>query len=328
MLASSKRWLLAAAGVTGAVTFAATSGAAELAWQGPATCDRSAFVAEQVESLVGRSLAMIEGWKFEISVEPAPDGNWALTLVTRDTTGTLVGKRRFLERSCVAVTDASAVAMAMTIRSAEEDPPVQKPTEATQPAILGPSPSGPSPAERDRLPSPAPAADGGARAAEMAASLGVVAGSGALPNWGFGAALGFSLRIRSLRLRAEGAWFAPTTDRLSTGRSTEFELATGTLFGCFDRPLTPVVVLGCAGYELGRMSGEGRGVTAPHRKSVLWQAARLETGATVAIAPTFRLVTLAGVALPIDRHDFELDGVRVHRGSLGLRAQLGVELSL
>jgi hypothetical protein len=112
------------------------------------------------------------------------------------------------------------------------------------------------------------------------------------------------------------------------GRSTEFEWAAGALFACFERPLTSVAVLGCGGYELGRISGEGRGVTAPRNESVLWQAARFEAGAGVAIVPGFRLLALAGVALPIDRHDFELDGVLVHRSAFGLRAQAGAELSL
>lgn len=327
MRVSSRRWLPSGVSSVGVLLLAASAGAAELDWHGDANCDRSEFVAEQVESLVGRSLADVDGLRFDIRVGPRPDDSWELTLITRDATGAVVGERSFQERSCVAVTDASAVAIAMTIRSAEESPPpasvVQEPEETT-----APPPPTPIAGERDRPATPPAPASNGRTTPRFAASVAAVTDTGALPNPVLGAALGFSLRSGSLRLRAEGAWFAPTTDRLTTGLSTEFELVAGALLVCFERPLGSAAVLGCGGYELGRMSGEGRGVTAPRSESVLWQAARLEAGASWTIATGFRLLTLAGVALPVDRHEFELDGIRVHRSAFGLRAQLGAELSL
>lgn len=327
MRVRSWRWLSSGASSASVLLLLASAEAAELDWHGDSNCDRSEFVAEQVENLVGRPLADVDGLGFEIRVQPRADEIWELTLVTRDATGEVVGERSFEERSCVAVTDASAVAIAMTIRSTDGSPPSVPITQEPSAPIPPPAPA-PLVAERDRAPASRAPASTGRPAPSFAVSLTATTDTGALPNPAIGAALGVSLRAGSLRLRAEGAWFAPTTDRVAAGLSTEFELAAGALLACFERSLGSAAVLGCGGYELGRMSGEGRGVSAPRSESVLWQAARLEAGATWTVSTGFRLLALAGVALPVDRHAFELDGVRVHRSSFGLRAQLGAELSL
>ena len=87
-----------------------------------------------------------------------------------------------------------------------------------------------------------------------------------------------------------------------------------------------------AGIELGRLSGEGVGsaVTSSHPSNTFWSAARAELGLLVPLASSLRFVGRAGVALPMIRREFVLDGPEVvfRPASVSGRVALGLELSL
>lgn len=111
------------------------------------------------------------------------------------------------------------------------------------------------------------------------------------------------------------------------GRSADFNLLSGALLGCVDNAFGTLRAGGCAGFELGSLSGEGQGVSNPHLGSALWEAARLELGGFYPLGHELSLTARVGVAIPFSRPEFVLDGNPVYRPSaLGLRASVGVEL--
>jgi hypothetical protein len=299
--------------------------AAEVSWSGPPSCDNRSYVLGQVESLSGRSLETIEGFSFEVTVK-ATDSTWELVLVTRTTASDTPRERRLRGKSCSEVSDAAAVAITMALGGREE--PEQP--DANQPAAPGESeaPSEPRPPES------APATRANASPSSKTRVEGLLAlhalvdagsvGSAAL---GFDAAAGVALG--QLRAIVELGYLLPNEVDLDAGRGGTFELRSIAALACITKPFGSIAGSGCGGYELGSMSGEGKGVADPHLGSALWQAVRLELGLGVPLAANLRAVLNAGVAVPVARPEFVLDeGEVVHRpAAVAFRARAGLELS-
>jgi hypothetical protein len=324
-----------AASAVVALGVAAPLHAAEIGWNAPADCQRAEAVSGQVERQIGRPLAEVDAPSFQVSITHKGD-TWQLELVTlapARSSRTLEGP------SCVAVTDAAGVAMALAIlasaESAREAPPPGEtspdaasettPPGAAPPAAATPAAPAPAPAESAKLAEPgAPSA--GARLGAVV-GLGATVDSATLPAPVLGLGVDAGLRITPLRVEVQGLAFAPSTLRLVERQSAEFTLLAGALLGCFEAPLPSVVVLGCAGAELGRIAGEGRGVTDPQLGSALWQAARVEGGVELPPAGGLRFTARFGVGIPFNRPDFQLDGNTVHRpAAMTLRSTVGLML--
>lgn len=294
---------------------------AGLGWDGPADCARAPMVALRVEDLTKRPLEAVEHLDFEITV--ARDGvAWNLTLVTR-TSGREPSQRAFTGANCDEVSNAAAVAVAMAIQAAEQPPTAEVTEAAPEPPPPPPAPAAPSPTVRTDI-----------QAVEKRTSphLGGIVGlsalfdTAALPHPTFGASAGGGLRWGSLRGEAAFMIFAPSRAALANGRSGEFNLWGVDVAGCIEPAGALVTVFGCAGVELGQMSGEGRGVSAPELGSALWSAARLEGGAGIDLGAALRVVPRLGVAVPFHRPQFVLAGEPIHRpAALSLRAALGIE---
>lgn len=120
--------------------------ARELTWKGPAACQQSAYVAEQIEALTGRSLVSIEDYDFSVEVAEGPGPTWELVLVTKPRGAAEQSERRFRGTSCSEVSDAAAVAIAMTLRGDAAEP---RPAEPPEPE---PAPS--LPVARQGVPEP------------------------------------------------------------------------------------------------------------------------------------------------------------------------------
>jgi hypothetical protein len=322
---NARRGLAAALGLA-ALAVTARLHAAELGWSAPDACQRADVVRSQVESLIGRSLAEIEAPSFEVTITQKGD-TWSLELVTL---APARSSRTLKGPSCVAVTDAAGVAMALAIRATTETAPDGPPASETQ------AEAAPSPPPPDAAPDAAPVAPpepaepvaqrGDARFGAVV-GLGVTVDAATLPAPVLGLAAHAGLRLASLRLELQGLAFAPSTLELADEQSAEFTLFSGALLGCFAGPLPTLTVLGCAGAELGRLAGEGQGVTDPELGSALWQAARIEGGVELPISAGLRLSARLGAAVPLARPEFQLDGNTVHRpASMTLRAALGVIL--
>ncbi|HKO50547.1 MAG TPA: hypothetical protein VJV79_22645 [Polyangiaceae bacterium] len=304
--------------------------AAEIRWQGEESCRREAEVLEQVESMIGRPISSIEIADFELNVRRLSGDQWSLELTTVRRADRVRSARAIRGASCAEVTDAAAVAIALAIGPAE---PTLEPPSRPEPAG---DPSRPTP--------PAKAAPPAGKPPEIPSSLEWFAGlagaldSSATPSVAVGAALHLGLswlptdksRTR-LRFELEGALYAPseTGDAAKAGRFQLFYVAP---LVCGERPFGGPTLLGCAGYELGQLSGEGVGaaVTASHPSNTFWSAVRAELGLLVPLASTLRIAGRAGVAVPLIRREFVLDGPEVvfRPAPVSARAELGLELSL
>lgn len=321
------RWLLAAQLGGLLFTVLEPARAAPLRWSAPADCARRETVEARIEELSGRSLATLDDPSFEVNV--AHDGDaWQLTLVTE--TAGATSRRELSGRSCDEVTAAAAVAMAMAIRAAANDAPDSEP--ATGPAEVLPTPPTATTAASPATPQTASTVphEKAEKTARIAGVAGIAAllDTAALPAPTAGVGLSAGVRFGWLHAELQGEAFASRTETLSEGRSGKFGLLAGALLGCVDPPRRGVALLGCAGVELGRLSGEGSGVSNPELGSVLWSAARLELGTGIEVSPGLRLLARFGVAVPFDRRQFVLDGEPVHEpGALSLRAALGGDFS-
>jgi len=167
-----------------------------------------------------------------------------------------------------------------------------------------------------------------ARAVGQVFGASAVLDTAALPGPSPGVAAHAGIIGSTLRLEVEGAAFLANRLTLEQGQSADFGLLSGALLGCVESPFAALRAGGCVGFELGKLSGEGQGVSDPHLGSALWEAARLELGGRYPLGHALWLTARAGVAIAVARPQFELDGKSVYQpAALGLRASLGVELT-
>jgi len=320
------RWqgrLVVAASMLALLSRTRTGEAAELGWSAPPDCARAEFVATRVEDLVGRPLAEVEGLDFGVTVER--DGTaWKLSLATR-VGSEPASSRVFTGQSCSEVSDAAAVAMAMAIRGSAPVPPANEPTD--EPPIPPAAASSPAPPPRDEVSTPPQQSSGSRWSGRV--GLGAVLDTAALPEPTVGILAGGAVHWSVLRIEGQFEAFAPQRVGLPGGASGQFDLLAGALLACAAPAGSPVAVLGCGGLELGRLSGEGSGVSDPELGTALWIAARAEAGLAVRVGAAWQLVPRVGVAIPLARPEFVLNDSPVHRpAALSLRAGLGIEFVL
>jgi hypothetical protein len=318
--------LLAALGTAPDVT------ARELTWKAPAACQQSAYVAEQIETMTGRSLVSIEDYDFSVEVAEGPGPTWELLLVTKPRGAAEQSERRFRGTSCSEVSDAAAVAIALTLRG---DAAELLPAEPREPEPM-PSQSVTVPPASERRRRDVPTRRAGSRerngVSSVAAHLGLggVFEAGALPGAGFGGSLSAGVGLQPLRFELRGGLLGPRGAETSGGRGGDFQLAFGAALACYERELGGPRGLGCLGYEIGSLSGEGYGVADPRLGSTLWHGILVELGAGLPLSEALSLSVRAGGTLPLSRRAFVLDrGEQVHRPStISGRAQAGFEISL
>jgi hypothetical protein len=287
----------------------------------PDACADGSAIAEQAEGLLGRPLASVGGIDFEVDIASGARGVWRLRV---DTVARSDGSRRTREivgRSCAELVDAAAVAIALSVKASVaggESRPATEPIAKREPPPAPTSPSSPASVKR---PPPRGAS----------AALGLVADAGALPGLALGPALEGSLRIGGLLVVAQ-AGLLPSEATIGTMGTNQiggdFTLIFGALLGCALTELKRITVAGCAGGELGRISGRGVGVTDPRLGAALWIAGRAELGVGIPIAARLTLLVRVGAALPASRPTFVVNGaVPVHRASaVTFRSLLGIEL--
>ena len=305
-----------------------SANAADLRWDSPPNCERSDAVSEQVEALIHRPLDEVEA--LEIRVAIRQDGEvWTLELVTEAAPTSATRKRTLTGRSCAEISDAAAVLVAMAIQDAAREPSAEdsnadRETQAREEITTPVAESPPTRPAAPRMPA-------SPRRAPLGSSLlaaGVIGDSAALPGGSLGFAVDAGLRYGALRAGFEGTALAPRTRELAAGQSAEFSFFAGALLGCVEGELRPVLAFGCGGFELGRLSGEGRGVINPRIGSATWQAARVDLGLAFPSSGSLRFHARVGVVAPLARPSFQLDQKDAYRtGAIGGRAWIGVELS-
>lgn len=296
------------------------AGAATLQMRAPESCVEAESVGDQVEGLLGQPLTSVAGVDFEVSIERGVGREWRLRLDTLDKEQ---GKRRSREltaKSCAELADAAAVAITMSIKSlADREPRARQPHPA---AAVVAAPTAVAVAPRAEEAPPAPTLS-------RAAALTALVDSGAMPRAALGLGLEVALQRGGLRVLGSGTFFPSQQATLPNGVGGTFQLATGGALACLAQGLGRVTLLGCVGGEVGRLTGEGVGVSAPRARGTLWLAGRGDLGATFALAPNVAVVARAGAAVPLQRPTFLLNNdTAVHRpASLTVRATFGVELA-
>jgi hypothetical protein len=299
-------------GVCLAVARATTASAATIKVTAPLDCVEANGIGEQVDGLIGRPVGSVDGVDFEVTISDRPGQQpWRLRL---DTLGGASRDRRTRELTagtCAELADAAAVAIAVSIASRDDAAAAAPPAE--------PPPAVPVVTARPAA-TPAPA--------QVGLEVSAVGEVGAVPAATLGLVVGGVLQMGSLRLVADGALFAPRRALLSGGAGGEFQLAVLGGLACATGGLGRVLVLGCGGAEVGRLSGDGLGVRNPSSRAELWFAGRAEAGANFSIGPRAALALRVGAALPVFRPTFLLDATTVYRpASVTGRATAGVELT-
>jgi hypothetical protein len=305
-----------------ALLLAVPAGRAEAAsvtvLDGEGCVERDAII-EQATEILGQPLGAVTGVDFEVALTRVPGRGWKLRLDTVDQGADDRRRSRELTASsCTELADAAAVAIAMTVRSRAESARSTVPPNPSPPASTAPVPTPVVARSRANPPSPL----------SFAVGLAVVGDVGALPDPGVGVELGASLRHPRARLRVAGTILASQVTHTTGNAGGEFRLIFGSVAGCLTEPLGRTALLGCAGFELGRLSGEGVGVFQPRLGDARWQAAVAELGLSIPVAARVAVLVRAGAALPLSRPQFVVDGeTPVHRpASLVARVALGAEL--
>lgn len=305
----------------------------ELTFEGPPQCDHAEGVREQIERLVGRPLRESEGADFEVNAEQTANSNWRATVRTilRDTSAS-PNEREFKGKTCAEVSDAAAVAIAMTLEQHSQE------AAAGAPATVEAPSKAPSEAHAPNRTPLAPAAsrpNSGSAATKPShwrarAALHGVIEKGSLPSPSPGTELHLAVGAGNFQAALLGSMLAPQSIRLADGKGGEFQLRLIGLLACGERSLGPMDGRACLGFEWGQLAAEGAGVRNPRIGNGTWRAARADLGVGRGLGSALSITLRGALVAPLDRQAFVLDGdERVFRpSSFSVRGLLGVELEI
>jgi len=330
-----RRVLCLAAPSLAALVLPTPARAAELSAQGPEECPDATELAFRVERNIGMPLGRAAPLGFAVVFEPpaAEATRYTAHLETRRDApdGGVSARRDLSARDCGQLGDAVSVAIALALgsRSAafdglapDSEPPSSEPL--TQEPAAAPQDTAAAPM------SPEPEGSG----LRPVMSLAALVDSGSLPSPGAGVGLGAELRARRIAVRAAGTLLFDQHVALdgAGGPGADFSLALGSLSVC-TTPLgtfrSELVFSACAGWELGRLSAVGTGVSTPRRGNRLWSAPRIDAGVAWAAPGTaLGLGLQLSLLAPLERDDFYLRdlGAVHHAPVLVGRLALGADI--
>jgi hypothetical protein len=334
------------------------AGASDLSWSGPADCARSEQLVFQVERALGAPLAETGHVHLQVHVARTAPTARALLRIADGSAEPAISERRLTAPDCDKLVDTLAVAIALAIEAAAppletpplETPPPETPLSETPPPLASgtsavarvePAPpvvavvhsvTGANVAPLDRPPLAATASSW--PIPRVTARL--LGDRGSLPGPGLGIGVGALLGWARWQLELSGALWDERHARLDSattpGAGANLSLVTGALAACA-LPLdeNSVAIALCAGWEMGRVSGVGTGITSPRRASGLWLAPGIEAGLTWRPADSrLGIGARIGAAAPLGPRSFYLERLgTVHEvQSLVARAGLSVDVAL
>lgn len=281
--------VLLASGVAAGEAVAAT-----IHVQASRECADRTEIADQVDALLGRPVAAVEGLDFDVDIAELPERRWRLRLATIARADGARRSREIDGSGCAQLADAAAVAIAMSIQSTA----AAEPTEPHAPTVAPPRPptlsADPEPAVRPH----------GVQFPLVVAALADV---GALPHTGLGLTVGAALAWRHVLIIGEGAFLASAEARAPDNGGGRFRLIVAALLACVDEHFGRVGILGCAGGEAGILQAEGIGINRPRLQNVAWEAGRLELGLSRRLTATTSLFIRAGATIPWSRPTFTIN---------------------
>jgi hypothetical protein len=270
------------------------AGAADVHVEASHDCADRADIANQVDALLDRPVAQVQGLDFDVEIAERPEHRWRLRLVT---VGRADGARRSREidgSGCAQLVDAAAVAIAMSIQARDAAEPRGADTSAAIRAEPPKVTAGPAPGAR-------------APSVQIPIAVAALADVGALPHPAGGLGLGAGLAWGRWLIIGEGALLFSPEARVADSSGGRFRLVVGAVLGCLAEHFGQTGILGCAGGEAGVVQAEGIGINRPRDQNVAWEAGRLELGLVRRLNATVSLVLRAGVAVPWSRPTFTID---------------------
>jgi hypothetical protein len=326
--------------------------AVELVWDAPASCPTSATVTADVERLLGRALADVDGpVRTAIArVRRESDGTWDLRLWIVDDAGTR--DRQLRHRDCARLAEAAATMVVTAIGPVDVDDPISSPPIAT-PIVPAPDDATQrADAELDATIAAWPtaaAADASAPTIERtpaeppmqsprsppfgAVGLEGVLGWGELPRLGGAIGARVAGQWTHVRLELGGRWWIPRPIRVDTsaqdlGPGVNVQAWTVSPRVCPLGTVKSIEIFGCIGPELGAMRADPVRISHPRTQRVPW----ITTAASVGVrwVPVPRVAV--GVAVEgwvgIVRPRFSIDGLGVvHTARVaGVRGTIDLEV--
>ncbi len=276
---------------------------ASLRWSAPLGCPSVDELRQGIERRLGRSLD-----DADVQVDAqivVQEGGYRLVLQSE--AGDVVERRTLDADDCGALTDATALIVALAVdpvavaggmelwstapESSESATP-KNPRRAT--------PTGP-PSRSAAVPESSRRLEGGLLRVAGGVGLGAVPGiTGAF-------SLAGGLRWRRARLELEGAYWIPRRSEPVDGASVQIQLGTAAVRGCGvlarDRLEAPL----CGGLQLGGMRGAGAGSPNARTAQGLWLAVDAGVGLSWWFRPSLGLAGGFSAAVPVIQPGFEID---------------------
>ncbi|MCB9714904.1 MAG: hypothetical protein H6712_13640 [Myxococcales bacterium] len=311
-------------------------------WTAPPTCPGPGWVHRGIERRLGRPLA-----SGEVAVEgqvTATAEGFVLELHTA--AGELSESRRLEATDCLALADATALVVALTVdpvavaevlAAAREVPveeePLPPPQRPEAEAELEPEPSPAASPEPPAETTPREPSEETSRRLEggllrLTAGLGL----GATPGATGAFTLVGGLQWRRARLELQGSYWLPRRTAPLDGATVSVQLGAAGVRGCGQLRRDRIEAPLCGGLQLGGMRGEGAGVPGARPAQGLWLALEASVGLSWWIRPRWALAGGFAAAVPLVQPAFEVGrspAVRLFEPSpVAGRLWLGVETRL
>ncbi len=321
-------------GCLGVLGLATTARAATVSWTAPAVCPDHALVVERIEAARGGPLAGDAAVDFAAEVSEQADGRLRLTVRVGDEGAGRTLLAGDCEELATALGQIVSLALGPHVPREGAEPPAEPASEV--PAQPDAPASDRTPPQKFSLFDDAadPVRDtkrSAPRAREKARLVGLLGmfDGGALGTASLGVQLEAGVGPASwFELRAVGG-YVPSHSKSSEDSAQAgglFSLLFAGMLGCAVWYASPWSTPLCGGMEVGSLRASGSGVSEPDSKDVWWLAARADARLGVELTSSLRANLLAGLVLPLLRHEFSVDGARIFRiPALSPRAGLGLE---
>jgi len=253
-----------------------------------------------------------------VSVSPREDGRWHVRIVTLGESG---GERVFDSASCSALTNATALVLAIRLKPTLElgqrtkqgspDPPTEvasTPAPPAPPTAL-PMPIATRPPAVDPYAPPLPPHAGPRARGSFLVGASVRASLGEFPSADASVELDVAYALGRFRIEVHGetglvqAVSATTVDSTSNASAT-FQAAGGGLRGCYGPSFGGVSLFGCADGQVDAMWASGRNYFTPLSTDAVWATLGALVGARYPLTPRFALRGFVEALAPLSRPKF------------------------
>lgn len=332
----------------------------EVRWTGPDDCTAAEFVGAMDRLLVSSTVDVPISVEAVVVRDPA---GWSIT-TDFDAGPQRSGRRSFQASQCTTVSQAAALAIAITVDPAlldrlagpepeqeqdpEQDPepePYLEPLADEQPIHAAASPTAERPRDLANEPIEPPLgpiepigtagdrgpADPSARWRLLLGVAGLV-DTGALPGLGAGLSVTAGALVERVRIEAEGTYRFPTRRSFEQQPGVGGELSQWTvgLRGCWAPAVGPIELPLCVGVDGGQTTAVATGLGDAQPRVRPWLAPVGTAGVAWPIRPWIAVTVRGSAAVPLLRHSFAIEGLGVLHtmGTVHGRGLLGLELRL